>query len=282
MKKLLIVMIASIFFGGVSAQDAADKKVQAGLVLGAGLNFTQPETNLISKAATGSDLVVGMSVDWHFLDNIALSTGLEFDFDRFRHAFDEPVYFEYTDREIHTYSDFQDDKNPDGAMLLDERLYRNIYATVPLMLKFQTNYMGYLRYFGKFGMRNSFLMTSRADNFGVSGTGVEGGAGSGTILTPQANAEIEDMRIPGDLSFYRGSIGLSAGAEWNFAGATCLVGELGYYYGFTDLHSGDALVGDKDKNKSIFSYDDKNPAQRVYRFPSARQGLLMLKVSLLF
>jgi hypothetical protein len=282
MKKLLIVMTASIFFGGVNAQDAADKKVQAGLVLGSSLNFTNPETNLISRASVGGGFHVGMSLDWHFLDNIALSTGLEFDFDRFRHSFNESVYFEYRDREILSYSDYQDGKPTDGAMLLDERRYRNIYATIPLMLKFQTNYMGYLRYFGKFGMRNSFLMTSRADNFGVSGSGVVGADGSGSLLMPEANAEIEDMRIPGDLSFYRGAIGLSGGAEWNFAGGTCLVGELGYYYGFSNLHNGDALVGDKDKNKSIFSYDDGNPAERAYRFPSARQGLLMLKVSLLF
>lgn len=279
MKKLLILMTTSLFLGGVTAQDAADKKVQAGLVLGSSINFTQPETNLISRASVGGGVHVGMSLDWHFLDNIALSTGLEFDFDRFRHSYNESVYFEYRDREIHTYSDVQDGKSTDGVMLLVERRYRNIYATVPLMLKFQTNYMGYMRYFGKFGMRNSFLMSSRVDNYGVSGDGVEAG---GALLNPQANAEIEDMRVPGDLSVYRGSIGLSAGAEWNFAGGTCLVGELGYFYGFSNLHSGDALVGDKDKNKSIFSYEDADPTIRVYRNASARQGLLMLKVSLLF
>jgi hypothetical protein len=279
MKKLLIVMTASIFFGGLNAQDAADKTVQAGLVLGSSLNFTQPETNLISRASTGAGVHVGMSLDWHFMDNIALSTGLEFDFDRFRHSFNESVYFEYRDREILSYSDNQDGKPTDGAMLLDNRRYRNIYATIPLMLKFQTNYMGYLRYFGKFGMRNSFLMTSRADNYGTS---LDIDPATNELSNLQSNAEIEDMRIPGDLSFYRGSAGLSAGAEWNFAGGTCLVGELGYYYGFSNLHRGDALGSDKDKNKSIFSYNEDVPNERVYRNSSARQGLLMLKVSLLF
>jgi len=268
MKKLLIVMIASIFFGGVSAQDAADKKVQAGLVLGAGLNFTQPETNLISKAATGSDLVVGMSVDWHFLDNIALSTGLEFEFDRFRHGFNDSVYIEYFDREILTSSSEQ---TPDGVMLLDERRYRSIYATLPIMIKFQTNYLGYLRYFGKFGIRNSFLLQSRGDNYGSSF--------DPSTFTLTAGEELLDMRIPGDMSFYRGSIGLSGGAEWNFSGGTCLVGELGYFYGFTNLHNGNAITGDEDKNKSIYEFEG---AARNYVVPNARQGQLLLRVSLLF
>jgi hypothetical protein len=270
MKKLLIVITASLFFGGLNAQDAADKKVQAGLVLGAGLNFTQPETNLISRASAGSDLVVGMSVDWHFLDNIALSTGIEFEFDRFRHAFNDSVYFDYFDREVLTKSATE---TADGIMLLDERRYRSIYATLPIMIKFQTNYLGYLRYFGKFGIRNSFLLQSRADNFGSSF--------DPSTLVITTGDELLDMRIPGDMSFYRGSIGLSGGAEWNFSGGTCLVGELGYFYGFSNLHNGDALTGDEDKNKSIYESTDGG-VTRNYVTPNARQGQLLLRVSLLF
>ena len=268
MKKLLIAITVSIFFGGLNAQEAADKKVQAGLVVGAGLNFTQPETNLISKAGTGSDLLVGMSVDWHFLDNIALSTGLEFEFDRFRHSFNDSVYMEYFDREVLTKSPEQ---TADGAMLLDERRYRSIYAVLPIMIKFQTNYLGYLRYFGKFGIRNSFLLQSRGDNYGSNI--------NPSTFTITAGEELLDMRIPGDMSFYKGSIGLSGGAEWNFSGGTSLVGELGYYYGFTNLHSGDALTGDKDKNKSLYKITGDT---REYVVPNARQGQLLLRVSLLF
>lgn len=271
MKKLLIVMTASIFFGGVNAQDAADKKVQAGLVLGAGLNFTQPETNLISKAATGTDLVVGMSVDWHFLDNIALSTGLEFEFGRFRYDFNGAVFIDYNsfDKEILTRSS---DQTLQGTMLLDERRYRSVYATIPVMIKFQTNYLGYLRYFGKFGIRNSIRLQSRGDNDGLT-------VDTLTMVATGTRLELPDMRIPGDRSFYRGSIGLSGGAEWNFTGGTCLVGELGYFYGFTNLHNGNALTGEKDKNMSIYKFDG---GAKNYVVPNARQGQLLLRVSLLF
>jgi hypothetical protein len=270
MKKLLIMMTASIFFVGVNAQDAADKKVQAGLVLGAGLNFTEPENELISKPAAGTDLVVGMSVDWHFSDNIALATGLEFEFGRFRYDFKDAVYIDYNsfDKEILTRSS---DQPLQGTMLLDERRYRSIYATLPIMIKFQTNYLGYLRYFGKFGIRNSFLLKSRGDNYGSDF--------DLSTFTVTEGAELLDMRIPGDMSFYKGSIGLSGGAEWNFSGGTCLVGELGYFYGFTNLHNGDAYTGEKDKNMSIYKFDG---GAKNYVVPNARQGQLLLRVSLLF
>lgn len=270
MKKLLIIGLAFSFVTSISAQEAADKGTQFGLVLGAGFNSTRPETNLISKAGAGSDLLVGMSLDWHFMDNIALSTGLEFEFQRFKHEFNEVVFIDYRDREVLTSSNTG---ASDGSMLLKERRYRSIYATLPVMLKFQTNYMGYMRYFGKFGLRNSFLLQSRSDNFGDL-------VDASYVATASAE-ELLDMRVPGDRTFYRGAIGLSGGVEWNFTGGTCLVGEFGYYYGFTNLHAGDALVGDKDKNKSIYTYDSGS-GDMNYRVPSASQGQFLLKVSLLF
>ena len=269
MKKLLIFVMVSIFFGGANAQDAAGKMIQAGLVFGAGLNFTSPESTLISKPAAGTDLMVGMNLDLHFsADNFALSTGIEFEFESFSHSFVKPIYLKYYDLEVLTSSS---ELIPEGSrMLLDKRDYQSIYAVLPLMIKFQTNYLGYLRYFGKFGVRNSFLLQSRADNIGISVDETYSGT---------SDLELSNMRIPGDLSFYKGSIGLAGGVEWNFSGGTCLVGELGYYYGFTNLHKGDAWTGDEDKNKSIYEISENGEEYVNLR---ARQRQLLLRVSLLF
>jgi hypothetical protein len=48
--------------------------------------------------------------------------------------------------------------------------------------------------------------------------------------------ENTNMKSFGENFFYRGSVGFSAGAEWNFIGSTSLVPELGFYYGLTPLH----------------------------------------------
>jgi hypothetical protein len=270
MKKLLIMLVATSMMAGINAQEAADKKVLAGLTLGTGMNFNNPQTNAISSKV-GVDFIAGMSLDWHFAKNIGLSTGIEFDFNRFKHEFNVPARFQYTDKEI-----VQRGKEPipntgENSFELDNRRYRNIYLTVPTMLRFQTNYMGYLRYFGKFGVRNSFLLTTRADNEGfVSGQ-------------PEIT-ELEDMQNPGDLAIYKGSAGLSVGLEWNFSGSTCFVGEIGYYYGFSEIHKQDATFGseqnEKDKNKSLYTQDLLG--NREYFTPSAKQGQLILKISVLF
>jgi len=273
MKKLLIMLVATSMMAGVNAQEAAEKKILAGLTLGTGLNFNNPQTNAINSNV-GGDFYAGMALDWHFLSNIALSTGLEFEFNRFRHEFNLDTYFDYSDKVILQRGKDQDITVPpntdDGAFQLDERRYRNIYLNLPIMLRFQTNYMGYLRYFGKFGLRNSFLLSTRADNFGQS--------------LDDSNTELEDMQNPGDLSFYKGSLGLSVGAEWNFAGSTCLVAELGFYYGISEVHKQDALGDNPDRNKSLYTYteDENGDLVRGYYSPTAKQNQLILKVAFLF
>ena len=269
------MFVATSMMAGINAQEAAEKKILAGLTLGTGLNFNNPQTTMINSN-TGYDFVAGMSLDWHFAKNIGLSTGIEFDFNRFTHEFavndNQIPRFEYTDKEIVQRGKEGIPNSGEKTFLLTERKYRNIYLTIPTMLRFQTNYMGYLRYFGKFGVRNSFLLTTRADNNGYIIDQTTGG--------PTAS-DLDDMQNPGDLSIYKGSVGLSVGAEWNFSGSTCVVGEIGYYYGFSEIHRQDAIGSAKDRNKSLYTIDETNGG-RIYDTPSSKQGQLILKISVLF
>ena len=271
MKKLLIVSLFTATVFGTNAQEAAEKNIQAGLTLGTGLIFTNPETQLIDNKGVGASQIVGMGFDWHFLSNIALSTGIEFDFDRYRYTFNEGVFLDYNDKDILRK---RDDIAQRNSFQVLERRTRTVYTTIPTMLKFQTNFLGYFRYFGRFGLRNSFLLSSRADldGFMVNSDNSIGSAG-----------ELDDMKLSRDVSFYKGSAGLTGGAEWNFSGGTSLVGELGYYLGFTNIHNGDRSIGDPDENKNLYSTTDlADFDSRTYRVAAARQGLLVLKVSLLF
>lgn len=278
MKKLLtLTLVAGLMFNA-SAQDAADKKVLAGLTFGGALNFNNPQTNTID-AKVGGDFVAGMTLNWNFLDNIGLATGLEFDFNRFKTTYKEGtvVYFDYNDKNIIQYKDPDPDNLypiNDSRFKLEERKHKSIYLSIPVMLQFQTNYMGYMRYFGKFGVRNSFLLTTRTNNEGESQDG------TGTYII--SNEPLEDMLSPGVMSFYKGSIGLAGGVEYNITGSTVLVAELGYYYGFSEVfqQKGTAF-GPDEKRMSLYEVPGVI-GTREYYSPSLKQGQLLLKVSVLF
>ena len=269
MKKILtLTFVAGMIFSAF-AQDAADKKVLAGLTLGAALNFNNPQTNTIDSK-TGGDFLAGMALDWNFSKNIGLSTGVEFSFNRFKTIYNDTVFFNYNDKEILRNKDY-DNSNPTSHFMLAERKHKSIYLNLPIMLKFQTNYMGYMRYFGKFGLRNDFLLSTRADNKGIDleKTGM-----------PTGNTEVKGMRSKSLMAFYKGSIGISAGVEYNISGSTVLVAEIGYFYGFTEVFQQEgSLFGDDEKDMSLYRVEGTNVK---YYSPSLKQSQLILKLAVLF
>lgn len=271
MKKLLTLCLIAGIGASVYAQDgqtAADKKFLAGLTVGGAINFNTPETVTIDSKA-GGDFVVGTMLDWNFAKNIGITTGLEFEFSNFTTSYKNDVYFDYNDKEILRQKD--DHSSNDQSFDLESRKHKSIYLSIPLMLKFQTSYLGYFRYFGRFGIRNDFLLMTRVDN-----------QGKGFDLLGSFNdvTSLDAMRSKGYMNFYKGSVGISGGAEYNITGSTTLVAEIGYYYGFSEVFR------QSEKQRSLYELEGVEGSEleftKKYYSAKLKQSLLMLRVSVLF
>lgn len=278
MKKLLTIAICSLTIFNTFSQEAGDKKIQAGLVFSTGMNTMQPGTKLIVKNGLGSELIVGMNFNYSLNKSLAFNTGIEFDFSTIKFKSNQPLYYFYNDTEIIRKGEYlttnengSANYNPSGTMFqLNERKQKPIYLTIPTMLMFRTNFIGYFRYFGKFGLRNSFLLSNKIyDNGYIVGN-------PGLV---DNNAMHTTSR---ELSIYKGAIGMCGGAEWNFSGATCLVAELGYYYGFIDVNRGKSVVGDKEKNMSTINSINEYIVPTAFSNLPFKQNQILLKVSILF
>jgi hypothetical protein len=221
-------------------------------------------------------------LNYSFTPTIGFSTGLMFDFEKFKYktTAGNNLYYLYDDAEILAKSDYIDangvlSTNEPTLYSISNRTQKPLYLTIPTMLLFRTKFIGYFRYFGKFGIQNSFLLTNKVYDEGANLESID--------LTSQAisfnNNNMTNAKR--DLALYKGFVGISAGTEWNFTGTTSLVAELGYYYGFVNITRADALTGDSDKNRSIFS-EFENNAPAKFQGLSTRQNQLVLKVSILF
>lgn len=279
MKNILPILVSGVLFLPIFifSQSAEDKTVQAGLTFNAGANFLSPSSNKIETDGGGSILSIGLNLHSALKSsqNLAVATGIEFDFGNNSYKPNSSGAATYT------YIDYlQDDvilTNAEAAneddyetMQLVSRKVSTTKLTIPLMLLFRTNFIGDFRYFGKFGIRNSFLLSHNITDDGFATTlGIPNGTNLSTSL----------MRSPGEMFLYNGSIGLSAGAEWNFVGSTCLVLEAGYFYGITPF-----FLNRKDSNKTMYNIGTEfvMPPTRNYYSASARQNQLIFKLSILF
>tara|TARA_B100001093_G_scaffold319958_1_gene305248 strand:- start:899 stop:1738 length:840 start_codon:yes stop_codon:yes gene_type:complete len=279
MKNILLILFtgAIMFPFVIFSQSTADKKVQAGLTFNAGANFLSPSSNKIEADGAGSVLSIGLNLHSALKSsqNLAIATGLEFDFGKNSYKPNSSdalsyTYVDYLQDDVILTNEEAADADTYETMQLVSRKVSTTKLTIPLMLLFRTNFIGDFRYFGKFGIRNSFLLSHNIADDGFATTlGIPNGTEVSTSL----------MRSPGEMFIYNGSIGLSAGAEWNFVGSTCLVLEAGYYYGITPF-----FIDRKDSNKTMYNIGTELifPPARNYYSASARQNQLVFKLSILF
>ena len=251
---LVVVLFFNVYI--TNAQFSASKQIQAGMTSNFGLNFQNIGSNKMISNGVGTDLSVGVIIHASFKNssNLGFASGLEFDFETLNYkAGVDSVFYNYTENEI-----FSKDENGGTAYQLSERQIKPIYVTIPLMLLFRTDPIGDWRYFGKFGIRNSFMVSQKINDLGAD-------VGSSVVK------ENVSMKSFGETFFYKGSIGFSAGAEWNFLGSTTLVSELGFFYGLTPMHY-------RFSEKNYTLYDGTG----TYFYTKSKQNQLLLKISILF
>lgn len=221
----------------------------------------------IEVGSLGSNFSVGVNINSSFeaAPTLGFLTGIQFDFDGFNYKYNlnDSIFYDYYSNEILSKKDAA---GKEGTFFLQNRNQRAIYLSIPTMMVFKTQYISDFRYFGKFGLRNSLLLKSFVNDMGVD------------VSNPSqhvANVDNPRFESPGDLFIYKGSVGISGGAEWRFIPSTSLVAEIGYYYGFTPLH-----INRKEDNRTLYQINDLG--EQVYFSNKATLNQLFFKLSLLF
>ena len=286
MKKILSVLLIAGFTFGVTAQD---KKIRAGLVMGFTMNSLKVQTTKIEKNGIGAGFTIGMNGDYNINENIAISSGLEFDLEKFKVNYGNNsnstlgnVFYAYSDTDIKKFKDgVVEDFTDSSAFELMTRTFKAKYVTLPFFLKFQTNMIGSWKYYGKFGLRTSFLAGVRMDDDGykakysldANNKGQFEREGTSTVT----QTDLKPVGIKKGLTPVRMGIGIYGGAEWNFTGSTNLFMEAGFNYGITpNLYptSGHLVdkVGNDTDGYTYSNLDVKSNPQHVFQ----------LKVGLLF
>jgi len=281
MKKILSVLLIAGFTFGVSAQD---KKIRAGLVMGFTMNSLKVQTTKIEKNGIGAGFTIGMNGDYNINENIAISSGLEFDLEKFSVNYGNNsnsslgnVFYAYSDTDIKKYKDGAvEDFTDSSAFELMTRTFRSKYVTLPFFLKFQTNMIGSWKYYGKFGLRTSFLAGVRMDDEGYDAKYLSGQFNRDATST-KTQENMKPVGLKKGLTPVRMGIGVYGGAEWNFTGSTNLFMEAGFNYGITpNLYPTSGHLVDKvtaaDGTVTYSNLDVKSNPQHVFQ----------LKVGLLF
>ena len=196
----------------------------------------------------------GLNFDIFFAENYAIGTGFNINNTGGKYSY----FAQYTG----------DDFDATGAEIFDmkqvgliERDLRLQYLQIPLTFKMKTNEIGYITYWGQFGLGlNMNLKALSSDNIDYLYY-----QNKNTLEWEKSNRVSTSMSAPKDIknevNIFSSNLIFAAGIEYNLSGNTSILAGLTFQNGFTDALKGTGVVKDQSTNSPLFDGGTANAPQ---------------------
>ncbi len=201
MKKIAALLVLLFVAGPLLADD--DFGFRFGLKASPNVSWFRTETRGYSNDGLDLGFSYGLIVDYGFAENYSFSTGLNI------------LRTGGTMRYRYTY-------DPGGQNLDTEKRRDHYlrYIEIPVSLKLSTAEMGYISYFGRFGLDLGFNIQAKADDR--------------IYLSEDSTLRTKDLDISDYTRFFRAALIIGAGLEYNMGGLTSLLAGLTFHNGFSN------------------------------------------------
>ena len=257
MKKITLFTLLTLSAIIINAQDFQKFKIAARF--SPGIAWMKPDSKYITNEGNVARFGFGISMDIHFTENYAFGTG--FEVTRMGGS------LSYMSRDKYDNMDYTMMRNRD---------YRLQYAEIPLSLKLRTNEIGYITYWGQFGIVPGVNINSKGDetvDF-IEEYDLVAGAWK---TSEKATLNNEDEDIKNDINIFRVGLLIGAGIEYSLSGNTALHAGITYNNGFTDILDGELLV--TDESNIVEKDSNNNPVKNEMK---AMSNIVQLNIGIKF
>jgi hypothetical protein len=216
LSKILTLILFTFIFCNLSAQEDSfkddpvvnssddNRKFRFGLQLIPNVSWISPSTNGYSNEGSKLKFNYGLSTEFFLTKNYLFSTG---------------VIISTLGGEI-SYEGLYKDVLGAYFPTKVKQSYSIQYLEIPLTLKLRTNQVGYMTYYGNFGLRSAIKLKSSSDF---------------TYVDIPSSPKFENEDTGSDVFFMNTWLVIGAGAEYNIAGNTNLSFGITYNNGFINM-----------------------------------------------
>jgi hypothetical protein len=235
MKKIFAAAFLTLCFAGsLYAQDF--KKFKIAFKISPNASWMAPQNQFLEAAGSSIRFGFGANVDIHFTERYAFGTGLNID--------DNGGKLKY----LQAIERVNDDDKMTQYIIERERDYRIKNIEVPITLKLRTNEIGYITYWGQFGVGVSYRQSAKAndtDRYLMEFDDTEDV--QAYVTSVREFDTFEQLQVKDDIVALRAALIVGAGIEYNVAGSTSVLVGLVFNNGFTDILTGNAIEEKSDR-----------------------------------
>lgn len=218
MKKILLPIITILLISSaLTAQD--DRAVRIAFAIQPASSWIKPEGTILKKDASRIGFSYGIITDFVIAGNA-------------NYAFSTGILINSQGGSL-TNSNYHDGDTTQMTSFAEAtEKYKLQYLDIPLTLKLKTNEIGYLTYYGQFGLDLSFRLKARQDT---------------EYKFPEGAVQnIEDEDISADIFPIRTALQVGAGVEYNISGDTYIVGGIVWNNGLNNVFKKDYIKANSD------------------------------------
>ncbi|HIA12817.1 MAG TPA: PorT family protein [Flavobacteriales bacterium] len=187
---------------------AQDKKVGFGLQGLGSISWMKPDVKEIESKGPRGGYGFGLMFDFRFGDNYSLTSGLNLLYGGGKIEFQDTINFEHDSR---TGDNF--DTIVPGTIIT----YKLGYIEIPITLLLKTNEIGYITYFGQFGLSSQIRIKAKGDAASLG------------------EGQIDNGDFKNEVRIFNFGLLIGGGIEYSLGGNTALVIGLLYNLGFMDV-----------------------------------------------
>lgn len=247
MKKISTLILFSILTTLSFAQTTKtpSNKYRLGFKVSPNVSWLASDNGNMTVGEKSLQFGYGLNFDIFFADNYAIGTGLNVNNTGGKYSY----FAQYTGNDVDDNGVELTNMKQVGLISRDVRIQ---YIQIPLTFKMKTNEIGYITYWGQFGlglnMNFKSISNDQIDYLYYQNKNTFAWEKSNRVNTNKSNNDIKN-----EMNIFSSNLIFAAGIEYNLSGNTSILAGLTFQNGFTDALKGSGVVKDQDTNSPVFT-----------------------------
>ncbi len=274
MKKINILILFCLLTASSFAQttNTPTNKYRLGFKVSPNVSWLTSDNSNMTVGDKSLQFGYGLNFDIFFAENYAIGTGLNINNTGGKYSY----FAQYTGDDVNAQGVAISNMKQVGLISRDLRLQ---YLQIPLTFKMKTSEIGYITYWGQFGlglnMNLKALSTDNIDYLVYQDKSTLDWVASNRQSTSESMQDIKN-----EVKIFSSNLIFAAGIEYNLSGNTSLLAGLTFQNGFTNALNGTGVVKDQSKNAPVFNGGASN-APKTFQL-SGVPNYIELNIGILF
>ena len=248
---ILFCLLTSLSFA--QEKKVSTSKYRLGFKVSPNISWLASDNGNMTVGDKSLQFGYGLNFDIFFADHYAIGTGFNINNTGGKYSY----FAEYIGDDIDAAGAVITNMKQVGLISRDLRLK---YLQIPLTFKMKTDEIGYITYWGQFGLGlNMNLKALSDDNIDYLYY-----QNKNTYAWEKSNREgsaVSTNDIKNEINIFSSNLIFAAGIEYNLSGNTSLLAGFTFQNGFTDAFKGSGVAKDQSTNSPVFNNDATKTAK---------------------